>query len=458
VEDFMALVSIRDTGMGIPLQEQEAIFDEFRRSERSRERGYGGMGLGLAVSRRLIELHGGKILVRSSGEEEAGSTFYITLPAWEWPLYPEEGETPNSQTVLLLAESEAGAEKLHEHLIQRGFEVQVLAVGPNPDWLAMVMAAPPGAVVLDYQPAAERGWELMRLLKQNSSTREIPVIFYALSAEREQGAVLEMEYLTKPLGSAELAQALDQLGLRVNKPEKTILIVDDEPGILEMHSRMVECELPDCQIIQAHNGREALELIETRLPNLVLLDLMMPEVDGFEVLQTMRRRDQSRNIPVIVLTAQVLTGHDMERLHQGVSAVLGKGLFSLSEVMAQVESALSRTKRLGGEGQRIVRRAIAMINEHYAEPISRASLAQHLAVSENYLTRCFREEMHISPITYLNRFRILRAKALLESGEASITEVAERVGFSDSNYFGRVFRNEVGVSPGAYLHGKRCTG
>ena len=90
----------------------------------------------------------------------------------------------------------------------------------------------------------------------------------------------------------------------MNKPGKTILIVDDEPGILEMHSRMVECELPDCQIIQAHNSREALELIETQRPNLVLLDLMMPEVDGFEVLQTMRRRDQSRNIPVIVLTAQ----------------------------------------------------------------------------------------------------------------------------------------------------------
>ena len=106
---------------------------------------------------------------------------------------------------------------------------------------------------------------------------------------------------------------------------------------------------------------------------------------------------------------------------RGVSAVLGKGLFSLGEVMAQVRSALSRSKRLGSEGQRIVRRAIAMINEHYAEPITRASLAQHLAVSENYLTRCFREEMRISPITYLNRFRILRAKALLESGEASIS-------------------------------------
>jgi AraC-like DNA-binding protein len=147
----------------------------------------------------------------------------------------------------------------------------------------------------------------------------------------------------------------------------------------------------------------------------------------------------------------------MENLHQGVSAVLSKGLFSLGEVMAQVETALSRSKRLGSEGQRIVRRAIAVINEHYAEPLSSASLAQHLAVSENYLTRCFRQEMSLSPITYLNRFRILRAKALLESGEASISEIAERVGFSDSSSFGRVFRSEVGVSPRAYQQGKRSS-
>jgi YesN/AraC family two-component response regulator len=273
-----------------------------------------------------------------------------------------------------------------------------------------------------------------------------------------QGSVLDMDYLTKPLGSLELANALDQLGLRASSPEKTILVVDDEPDILELHTRLVECQLPDCRVLTACNGREALELIETQHPHLVLLDLMMPEVDGFEVLQTMRNRDQTRNIPVIVLTAQVLTGNDMERLQQGVAAVLSKGLFSLNEVMVQIETTLANSKRLGSEAQRLVRRAIASINEHYTERISRASLAQQLAVSENYLTRCFRQELGISPITYLNRFRISRAKALLEKGEASITEVAERVGFSDSNYFGRVFRSEVGVSPGAYQHGKRCPG
>jgi AraC-like DNA-binding protein len=171
------------------------------------------------------------------------------------------------------------------------------------------------------------------------------------------------------------------------------------------------------------------------------------------VLEAMRERDATRRIPVIVLTAQTLTGPDIERLQRGVAAVLGKGLFTSEEVMAQVEAALNRSKRLGSEAQRIVRQAMAYIHENYPHPITRAGLAGHLAISERYLTRCFHQEMGITPITYLNRYRIHRAKALLEQGHTNLTEVALAVGFSDSNYFGRVFREEVGVSPSAFLRG-----
>jgi two-component system response regulator YesN len=148
----------------------------------------------------------------------------------------------------------------------------------------------------------------------------------------------------------------------------------------------------------------------------------------------------------------------MSRLQEDVAAVLGKGLFSVEEVLAQVESALSHSKRLGSQASRTVRQAMAYIHEHYGEPVSRADLAKHVAITERYLTRCFRQEMGITPMTYLNRYRVKRAKALLEQGNHSMTEVAMAVGFYDSSYFNRVFRQEVGVAPGAYQRGERTDG
>jgi len=440
------LVKISDTGMGIPPDEQALIFDEFRRSERSVARGYGGMGLGLAITKRLVELHGGKIGVKSLGVEETGSTFYFTLPVM--PNLPASSETSANRrnTVLLLGESES--EQLRQHLQRKGFEVEALDVLQHTDWLTHVIARPPGAVVLDFQPATERGWELMQLLKQNPETSDVPVVFYNLSA----GSMLELDYLSKPVASAELFLALERLGVQCENSRQPILVVDDDPGVLEMHVRMLESKI-SCRILKARHGKQALELMQTEHPVLVLLDLMMPEMDGFEVLRVMREQETTRNIPVIVLSAQILTAHDMSRLQEGVAAVLGKGLFSVDEVLAQVESALGHSKRLGSQASRTVRQAMAYIHEHFDESISRADLARHVAITERYLTHCFREEMGITPMIYLNRYRIKRAKALLEQGNMSITEVALAAGFSDASYFNRVFRQEVGTSPGAYQRG-----
>jgi AraC-like DNA-binding protein len=130
--------------------------------------------------------------------------------------------------------------------------------------------------------------------------------------------------------------------------------------------------------------------------------------------------------------------------------VLSKGLFSLEETMAHVGSALERNRRLSAEAQRLVRQAMAYIHRHYAQPISRANLASHVALSEDYLTACFRKELGVTPIAYLNRYRVHQARQLLNETSKSVTEVALEVGFSDSGYFSRVFRREVGLSPEAY--------
>jgi signal transduction histidine kinase/DNA-binding LacI/PurR family transcriptional regulator/AraC-like DNA-binding protein/DNA-binding LytR/AlgR family response regulator len=451
------VVAVSDTGLGIPLSEQESIFDEFSQSERTMSRGFGGMGLGLAISRRLIELHGGKIGVLSSGTDGSGSTFYFSLPILTASDNETAAPSDRSGIVLVLTEQPGDNNLLCQHLGERGFVVELLNVNTQPKWLAQLIVSPPGAVVLDYEPTGERGWELMQLLRQNLRLQDIPIVFYSLSDDLDQGAALELDYLIKPVSSADLARALARQGfsLEDSARARTILVVDDDPGILDLHVRILEKLAPRSNILKARDGREALEILAQRRPDLVLLDLMMPVVDGFAVLEAMRERESTRDVPVIVLSAQILTTQDMTRLQQGVAAILAKGIFTSAEVLAQVETVLNRRKHLSSDVQRVVRQAMAYIHEQYALPISRSDLATHVGISERHLTHCFRQETGLTPVTYLNRYRIRQARTLLEQGGLNVTEVALAVGFSDSSYFARVFREEIGVSPHAYQQGER---
>ena len=229
--------------------------------------------------------------------------------------------------------------------------------------------------------------------------------------------------------------------------------MDDDPGTLEMHARIVRAHSAAHAVLTARDGREALDVMQREQVDLVLLDLQMPVMDGFAVLNAMREREATRDVPVIVVTGQVLTEDDMARLNRGVATVLSKGLFSLEETLAHVDSALARNRELSAEAQRLVRQAMAYIHKHYAEAISRQDLARHVALSEDYLTACFRKELGVTPIAYLNRYRVHQARQLLADPLKSVTEIALEVGFSDSGYFSRVFRREVGVSPEAYRQG-----
>lgn len=449
-------VLVCDTGLGIPPEEHDKIFDEFWQSERTVQIGWGGMGLGLAISKQLVELHGGTIGVHSSGIDRSGSTFYFTLSTIEETIRIEDMVGQRSSSVLLLTEKPKKVAQVSNHLVQRGFDVEILSVHNEAEWLADVVSMSPGAVVLDFEPAMERGWELMRLIKGNPATQNVPVVFFSLLDKKNHGSILNLDYLTKPIGTAELARAIERQGFpRDCEFGRIILIVDDDPRLLDLHTRIVQANVKDCRVLQAHNGREALDIMESERPDLVLLDLMMPEIDGFGVIEEMQNRVSTRNVPIIVITGQILTYQEMERLQQGIAAVLGIGLFTVEEVLSQIESALCTNKQLGCQAKQVVRQSMAYIHERYSEPITRKDMADFVSVSPRYLTRCFHEETGLTPITYLNRYRIRQAKELLERGDNSVTEVAFSVGFSDSNYFGRVFRREVGASPSTYQHRSR---
>ncbi len=453
VKEDEVTVSIQDTGLGVPLSEQEAIFDEFRQSERTVSRGYGGLGIGLAICRQLIDMHGGRIGVRSDGEENSGSTFYFVLPV----LQPDTvvREPGPSQDVLVLTNWAERAARMKDHLIHMGYKVEIVGINENPNWLEKMLVTVPGAIVLDI-PVAEQAWEIMGILRNNPAMQDVPVILYSFLQEQSSGSMLSLDYLVKPVAGSELGKALDRYGLTGSEAGDacTVLIVDDDPDILDIHARLVAEHIPTCRVLHASNGRIALDLMSRDRPSLVLLDLMMPELDGVGVLQAMQEDDCLRDIPVIVLTAQTLSQEEMARLNRGVVAVLSKGVFTADETLAHIDQALARSKRVGSDGQRLVRKVMAFIHEHYPEAISRDQLSSYAGVSERHLNRCFLQETGLSPVSYLNRYRIQQAKCLLKEGDRNITEVMAAVGFSDSSHFAHIFRRETGMSPREYQRGK----
>lgn len=457
-------VSVSDTGLGVPLAEQQAIFDEFRQSERTAARGFGGLGVGLAICRRIVELHGGTIGVDSSGREDSGSRFFFTLPVPLPVPLPALPHAPrpaiaaargDAGRVVLLTDEAAGGALLHAHLLAQGYAVEWLTADAEAEWLPRLIAAPPAAVVLDLPPEGERGWQLVDALKRNPATQDIPVLLYSLLAGQDAGALLALDYVSKPMAAAALEHALQNLGVSAVEAAagRAILIVDDDPAILALHRDIVAGHFAQSRILLAADGRQALDVLQRgERPLFILLDLMMPELDGIGVLEAMQRDAQLRDIPVVVLTAQRLSEADMGRLNRGVAAILQKGMFSAAEMCAQIERSLARSQRLSSEPQRLVRQVMAYIHAHYAEDLSRARLAAHAGLSERHLTRCFVAETGIAPLDYLNRYRMTQARRLLDTGNLSVTEVMHAVGFANPSHFSRIFRREVGVSPSAYRH------
>ncbi len=447
VEGNTVRFSVRDTGLGIPLEEQSSIFSEFHRSERSIAYGISGLGLGLSICKRLIELHGGSLGFSSSGVEGEGSCFYFTLPLVDGSIHELHGsERPasNHQLVLVLSEREELPVELRKKLEAHGVDLLIAHFG---NWRSSFAVRQPDLILLDEDSGRAKSWQMLQELKSDAAARKLPVYFYTSSSKGE--AILQIDYLTKPVEVVELNELLDQhwAGDDPQNPARSFLLVDDDIHMLDVQSRIIQSQSSTNRILQARNGREALDVLQRERVDLILLDLQMPEMDGFEFLEAMREDERFRAIPVIVVTGKLLTEADMERLNRGVAVVLEKGLFAPEETLEHITSALERKRKLNRDTQRLVRMAMAYMHEHFAEPISRSDIAQYVNIAEDYLTFCFRQELSVTPVKYLQRYRVNQAKQLLKNTDKTITDIALSVGFSDSGYFSRIFHREVGISP-----------
>ncbi len=456
----MVTVSVSDTGIGISPEDQDMIFEEFRQSERTVARGFGGLGLGLAICKRLVELHGGEIKVFSTGRKDQGAVFSFTLlPIEEEAVsLPRPRESQQGPRVLLLVKNQANAENLKQFLASKGSDVGLYTIGDGNEWLSWMLIFNPDVVIMDLELTSQRGWEVLKVMKENPATQEMPVLFYNVSGDGQNGSLLELDYLTKPVKSTALAEAL--LDLQVNglkgttKSGPAVLVIDDDPNTVELHTRMVLSQFPQMRVLQAYNGRQALDMILREPPALVLLDLLMPEMDGFAVLNEMREHPLSQDIPIVVITSQSLTDHDIARLNRGTVSILGKNIFSKDEMLNHIAAFVENRCKRGSEVQQAILKAMAFIHANYKEPISRQNIAARVGLSERHLDRCFQQGLGISPMTYLNRYRVNQARILMDTRKMGITAVAMEVGFSSSGYFARVFRDEMGISPRDYIRNK----
>jgi len=347
VQDLVEF-QILDTGIGMTEEQILRVFHEFTQADESTTRQFGGTGLGLALSRQLTILLGGELTVAS--EPGKGSTFTLRIPLGsavtrELALDALESHSPQMEQrkVLVIDDDPAMREGLSRILSQAGFWVAVAADGE--EGLQLASTLHPDMITLDVMMPGIDGWQVLAQLKADSATRHIPVVLLTMLEDRARGFALgASEYLCKPISREVLLETLCRLGMKPS--DKPLLLVEDNPLTLDALSRMLEME--GWEVRTARNGIQALEHLQLEHPSLVMLDLMMPGMDGFHLVSHMQQDDNLKEIPVMILTAKHLTREDLDRLTgPPIQQIIRKGDCSKEDLLAAVRTLALRSIEKG---------------------------------------------------------------------------------------------------------------
>jgi GAF domain-containing protein/CheY-like chemotaxis protein/anti-sigma regulatory factor (Ser/Thr protein kinase) len=330
--------AVSDTGIGMTPEQMARLFEEFGQVDASTTRRYGGTGLGLALSRRLCRMMGGDIAVAS--EPGQGSTFTIRLPAEvteptrDTPAPAAREATPaGTSTVLVIDDDAAVRDLMLRFLSKEGFHV-VLASGGE-EGLRLARELSPHVITLDVLMPGMDGWSVLAALKADATLADIPVVMLTMVDDRKIGYALgATDYLTKPIERERLVAVLGRY-----RRDLPVLVVDDDADFRDLARRMLERE--GYTVVEADNGRAALDRLRDATPGVVLLDLMMPEMDGFDFVAAVRADAAWRSVPIVVITAKDLSPEDHERLNGYVARVLQKGALSRETLLGEVRDLVA---------------------------------------------------------------------------------------------------------------------
>ncbi|MEP6757297.1 MAG: response regulator, partial [Chthonomonadales bacterium] len=346
---------VTDTGIGMSPEQLVKLFQTFSQADTSTTRKYGGSGLGLALTRKFCQMIGGDVTVQST--PDVGSVFTIKVPATIVEAEPTDGDATGQRwdtasfnqldsrlvdqnisigvSVLVIDDDAVQRDLMRRFLEGKGFSVLTAAGGE--EGLQMARTLLPIAITLDVMMPGMDGWTVLSVLKADPSLRNIPVIMLTMMDDKKRGYALgAANYMTKPIDRMYLAQILEQY--RCVDTPCPVLLVEDDPDT--RHIMRVMLEKAGWAVSEAENGRVGLERVAENRPNLILLDLQMPEMDGFEFSEAMHSRAGWNTIPIVVLTAKDLTAAELQRLNGNVHTILDKNQYTRDELMEQVQGIL----------------------------------------------------------------------------------------------------------------------
>jgi signal transduction histidine kinase/DNA-binding response OmpR family regulator len=338
-------ISVTDTGIGMTPEQMDKLFKEFTQADSSTTRKYGGTGLGLVISKRFCEMMGGTIAVES--ESGKGTKFTVRLPAEVAtpevkpkpalppvisPVLPKPTAKPQ-ETVLVIDDDQTVLELMQRFLEKEGFNVVTASSGE--EGLKRAQELKPKMITLDVMMPHMDGWQVLTTLKANPEVAQIPVIMLTMVDEKNMGYALgATDYLMKPIDKNYLVSILRKY--RCDHPPCPVLVVEDDAAIREMISRTLLKE--GWKVFTAENGKVGLQRLSENLPALILLDLMMPEMDGFEFLDMLRKNPLWRSIPVVIVTAKDLSLAERQQLEGSVQSILEKGSYTKEDLLNQIRN------------------------------------------------------------------------------------------------------------------------
>jgi signal transduction histidine kinase/DNA-binding response OmpR family regulator len=339
----LAEISVQDSGIGISKDDQAVIFDEFRQVGNTTSGVREGTGLGLAITKRLVEAHGGKLQVESV--PGTGSKFTFTLPLLATPsaALPLEGVSlpivpfNGEPTVLIIDDEESARELLVGYLAPAGFKT--ITAGSGPEGVRLARDRQPNVITLNMLMPGKSGWETLYTIKDDGKTKHIPVVIVSIVDNKRMGFALgASDYIVKPVVRDALLEKIGRFVRPNANGASRVLVVDDDPVCVQLAEDVLRAA--GYSTLKASNGKEAVHLLEREKVQCLLLDLIMPEMDGFQVLDWMREKPHLQSVPVFVLTAKDLSAEEVELLRQRTSGHFKKGDDWKQELLRRVEAAL----------------------------------------------------------------------------------------------------------------------